>query len=55
MSSVYERILTLNKDRLPDIVQLKYAGIAENVYRFCRGTCHLFYGYLGKAEHIPET
>jgi len=55
MSSVYERILAFNKDRLPDIVQLKYTGMAENVYRFYRGTCHLFYEDFCKAEHIPES
>ena len=53
MSSVYERVLAFNKDRLPDIVQLKYAGMAENVYRFYRGTCHLFYEDFCKTEHIP--
>jgi uncharacterized protein (DUF2252 family) len=55
MSSVYERVLAFNKDRLPDIVQLKYAGMAENVYRFYRGTCHLFYEDFYKIEHIPES
>ena len=55
MSSVYERILAFNKDRLPDIVQLKYVGMAENVYRFYRGTCHLFYEDFCKAEQIPES
>lgn len=55
MSSVYERVLAFNKDRLPDIVQLKYAGMAENVYRFYRGTCHLFYEDFCKEEHIPES
>ena len=55
MSSVYERIVAFNKDRLPDIVKLKYAGMAENVYRFFRGTCHLFYEDFCKAEHIPES
>lgn len=55
MSSVYERIMAFNKDRLPDIVQLKYVGMAENVYRFFRGTCHLFYEDFCKAEHIPDS
>jgi len=55
MSTVYERIIAFNKDRLPDIVQLKYVGMAENVYRFFRGTCHLFYEDFCKAEHIPES
>jgi uncharacterized protein (DUF2252 family) len=55
MSSVYERILAFNKDRLPDMVQLKFAGMAENVYRFYRGTCHLFYEDFSKAENIPES
>ncbi|HEY9004119.1 MAG TPA: DUF2252 family protein [Mucilaginibacter sp.] len=55
MDSVYERIVAFNKDRLPDIVQLKFVGMAENVYRFYRGTCHLFYEDFCKAEHIPDS
>ncbi|MBS1519809.1 MAG: DUF2252 family protein [Bacteroidetes bacterium] len=55
MNSVYERIVAFNKDRLPDMVKLKFAGMAENVYRFYRGTCHLFYEDFCKAEHIPES
>ena len=53
MSSVYERIVAFNKDRLPDIVKLKYAGMAKNVYRCFRGTCHLFFDDFSEAEHIP--
>lgn len=55
MNSVYDRIVVFNKDRLPDMVKLKFAGMAENVYRFFRGTCHLFYEDFCKAEHIPES
>ncbi len=55
MNSVYERIVAFNKDRLPDMVKLKLEGMAENVYRFYRGTCHLFYEDFCKAEHIPES
>ena len=53
MDSVYERIAAFNKDRLPEMVKIKFEGMAENVYRFFRGTCHLFYEDFCKAEHIP--
>ncbi|MBV8389275.1 MAG: DUF2252 family protein [Mucilaginibacter sp.] len=55
MNNVYERIVAFNKDRLPDMVKIKFAGMAENVYRFFRGTCHLFYEDFSKAEHIPAS
>lgn len=55
MNSVYERIVVFNKDRLPDMVKLKFVGMAENVYRFYRGTCHLFYEDFCKAEHMPDS
>jgi uncharacterized protein (DUF2252 family) len=53
MKNITERILAFNKDRLPDMVKLKYEGMAENIYRFYRGTCHLFYEDLCKVKDIP--
>ena len=53
MDSVYERIIAFNKGLLPDMVKLKFEGMAENIYRFYRGTCHLFYEDLCKADHVP--
>lgn len=53
MNSVYYRIVAFNQGRLPEMVKLKLEGMAENVYRFYRGTCHLFYEDLCKAGNFP--
>ncbi len=37
------------------MVQHKYEAMAESVYRFYRGTCHLFYEDFCKADKIPES
>jgi uncharacterized protein (DUF2252 family) len=55
MSTIYDRITAFNKDLLPDMVQLKYEGMAENEYRFYRGTCHLFYEDLSTADPLPPS
>lgn len=48
-----ERLKTFNKDLLPDKVQLKYEAMADNAFRFFRGSCHLFYEDLAAAEPLP--
>jgi uncharacterized protein (DUF2252 family) len=53
MSKLSERIIDFNKPRLPEKVQLKYEAMTENAFRFYRGTCHLFYEDLAKAETLP--
>src|ERR1700760_1074067 len=53
MKQLYQRILTFNQGLLPDMVQLKYEAMAENAFRFFRGTCHLFYEDLAAAEPLP--
>jgi uncharacterized protein (DUF2252 family) len=53
MATLTDRIKTFNAPLLPDMVQLKYAAIAENAFRFYRGTCHLFYEDLSVASAIP--
>lgn len=46
--SVLQRIQTFNANRDSQLVQLKYKFLAENVFRFYRGTCHLFVEDLAK-------
>jgi uncharacterized protein (DUF2252 family) len=41
--SVIERIYRHNAGRDPELVQRKYALLADDPFRFLRGTCHLFY------------
>lgn len=48
MSKLAERLLKFNQDLLPDRVQLKYKLMAENAFRFFRGTCHLYFEDLSK-------
>ncbi|PZF71283.1 DUF2252 domain-containing protein [Taibaiella soli] len=43
MDSIMERIIAFNKNRLPKMVELKYCLMEQNLFRFYRGTCHLFY------------
>ncbi len=35
------------------MVQIKYKLMTENMFRFFRGTCHLFYEDLSKTNTIP--
>ena len=49
MKSILARIKDFNKRRLPDMVELKYKAMSENMYRFYRGTNHLFYDDFNKS------
>ncbi len=53
MLSITERLKRYNTGLLPDMLQIKYKLMAENVFRFYRGTCHLFYEDLAKAK-LPD-
>ena len=53
MSDLSRRLQLFNKDLLPDMVQLKYEAMAENPFRFFRGTCHLFYEDLAAGKPLP--
>jgi uncharacterized protein (DUF2252 family) len=50
MSTLSKRLIDFNTGLLPDMLQLKYEAMAESAFRFYRGTCHLFYEDLAKAE-----
>jgi uncharacterized protein (DUF2252 family) len=54
MSSIAERIKEFNRGRLPEFTSLKYQVMAENPFRFLRGTCHLFYEDLHRADPLPQ-
>jgi len=53
MSELYSRLTEFNAGLLPEMVDLKYEAMAENAFRFFRGTCHLFYQDLAAAEPLP--
>jgi uncharacterized protein (DUF2252 family) len=54
MNEVTDRIIRFNRDRLPKMVRVKYRFMAENMFRFFRGTCHLFYEDLAAAKSFPK-
>ncbi len=45
---LYQKLIAYNHNRLPKMVRLKYEVMAENAFRFFRGTCHLFYERITK-------
>jgi len=53
VSSIPDRIKAFNSDRIPKYVALKYQQMAENAFRFFRGTCHLYYEDLGRSKTLP--
>ena len=52
-TTIAQRIETFNKHRQPGMVKLKYRFMRENMFRFFRGTCHVFYEDLSKNEALP--
>jgi uncharacterized protein (DUF2252 family) len=48
MADVIQKIQTFNKGRVPEFLQMKYAFMKQDIFRFFRGTCHLFYQDLSK-------
>jgi len=55
MPTIYERLTAFNKNRLPDMVKLKYRAMSVNAFYFFRGTCHLFYEDLYAANPLPSS
>lgn len=55
MSKLYERITAFNHGLLPQMLQLKYEAMAENAFRFYRGTCGLFYQDLAQFKKLPPS
>lgn len=53
MSSIAERIKQFNSNRLPAYTAMKYQMMAENPFRFLRGTCHLFFEDLAASNALP--
>jgi len=53
--TIYKRLTAFNKNRLPAMVKLKYQAMSANVFRFYRGTCHLFYEDLSAADTLPPS
>jgi uncharacterized protein (DUF2252 family) len=54
LQPISERIKQFNSDRVPQYAAIKYQTMSQNAFRFFRGTCHLFYEDLGKANALPQ-
>ncbi len=48
--TVSQRILAFNQNRDGLTLPLKYAAMRESSFRFLRGSCHLFYEEINKAQ-----
>jgi uncharacterized protein (DUF2252 family) len=55
MHQVTERIIAFNSRRNQRMVKYKYRSMRENLFRFYRGTCHLFYDDLHHNNNLPES
>ncbi|RXK85764.1 DUF2252 domain-containing protein [Filimonas effusa] len=55
MDEFIAAIQQFNSNRLPDMVGLKYQLMLENMFRFYRGTCFLFYDDLHKETGFPSS
>lgn len=55
MNEVTAKIEEFNKPLLPDKVAIKYALMRKSIYRFFRGTCHLFFEHLSKEKKLPKS
>ena len=53
MATIAQRVKTFNSNRLPVYTALKYQLMAENPFRFFRGTSHLFYEDLQQSDALP--
>ena len=53
MSNLYDRLTAYNRGLLREMLPMKYEAMAENAFRFYRGTCHLFYEDLVVADPLP--
>lgn len=54
MHDLTRRVIVFNQHRLPKMVRLKYKFMSENMFRFFRGTCHLFYEDLAYDKDFPQ-
>jgi uncharacterized protein (DUF2252 family) len=53
--SVLQRIAAFNAQRDPEIIPYKYKAMAENAFRYYRGTCHLFHEDISASANLPDS
>jgi uncharacterized protein (DUF2252 family) len=55
MADCFKRIEAFNEGRIPDILRVKYKLMQADVFRFFRGTNHLFYEDLQEHNPLPPS
>jgi uncharacterized protein (DUF2252 family) len=55
MSDCFKRIGTFNEGRIPEMLRVKYKLMQGDLFRFFRGTNHLFYEDLEKNNLLPPS
>ena len=55
MEEISRRITAFNNNRIPEMVQLKYEAMTENLFRFYRGTNHIFYEDLKRIDLLNNS
>src|SRR5450432_13321 len=55
MSDCFKRIELFNEGRIPDMLRVKYNLMQGDVFRFFRGTNHLFYEDLARNNPLPPS
>lgn len=48
------QIESYNAGRIPELLQMKYTSMRQDVFRFYRGTAHLFYHFLPKYDVVYD-
>ncbi len=55
MENISKRIVDFNATRIPKMVQKKFEFMKENLFRFYRGTNHIFYEDLASTHVFPTS
>lgn len=55
MNQISERIKAFNSSKIPEMIHYKYEFMRENIFRFFRGTNHIFYEDLVKDKSLPDS
>ena len=55
MEEISAKLVGFNSGRLPGLLPMKYDAMAENLFRFYRGTNHIFFEDLAKHNQLPSS
>lgn len=54
MENISRRLLDFNKGRLPELLPLKFRFMCENMFRFYRGSCPIFFEDLAASGELKK-